>query len=539
MKDRFSAALAEAAQHHFYGFKSASLTTRVPSQEPYFEAEWQASSFLDDPVNLQQAVFARDRLLENLISSGIPARYRPQVWGVLTGAHAKRAAALPGYWSELSVRTHGQSEIPHQIEIDLSRTFPHHALFIGDSPKGGLGPLPPGIAALRHLLVAYSLRDPRLGYCQSMNYIAGMLLVLLDGDVEAAFWNLCGIVEDILPEYYTGSMRASMIDQKVFDELLQQELPELIRWWDLHGIDWNFLKFATVFPWFLCIFSHGGNIVPVDLLIWIWDNIFYHGSDFMFEVALTVFKIALPDLLQATTPESSRDVIIRQAQALTDRRSFAASVAATRGSLRSKKLDVAALRLSTSWDHDARAGVRLRAYQLNPNEITELFYKYSSKPGHDQTAYIDADSFTQILSCLWASSLAGITAINDFSEIFRKIDVDRDQKISLLEFVVGTLCFVFSHASADAGQNFVYQLLSTIEPLTLPTIERFISVALAILFENSQYLPSQSLGSHRSSLGPPSTNSLPFTEFSMHLATYPKLLSFLITLDDFSYKNEK
>lgn len=76
--------------------------------------------------------------------------------------------------------------------------------------------------SLRRLLRAYAMRNPRLGilsllilkklfpwvlitcfsgYCQSMNFIAGGLLLFLD-EAEA-FWLLCFVVEELLPDYFS------------------------------------------------------------------------------------------------------------------------------------------------------------------------------------------------------------------------------------------------------------------------------------------------------------------------------------------------
>jgi hypothetical protein len=47
---------------------------------------------------------------------------------------------------------------------------------------------PGGQAALRRVLRAYSYYDPEVGYCQGMNFIAGMFLTVMSE--EDAFWLL-------------------------------------------------------------------------------------------------------------------------------------------------------------------------------------------------------------------------------------------------------------------------------------------------------------------------------------------------------------
>lgn len=36
------------------------------------------------------------------------------------------------------------------------------------------------IKSLRRVLVAFSLYNPKIGYCQSMNFLAGLLLLFMD-----------------------------------------------------------------------------------------------------------------------------------------------------------------------------------------------------------------------------------------------------------------------------------------------------------------------------------------------------------------------
>ena len=57
----------------------------------------------------------------------------------------------------------------HSIRIDVTRTFPEHAIF---QPRGGAGQV-----SLFNVLRAYSSLDDEVGYCQGMSFIAGLLLM--------------------------------------------------------------------------------------------------------------------------------------------------------------------------------------------------------------------------------------------------------------------------------------------------------------------------------------------------------------------------
>ena len=69
---------------------------------------------------------------------------------------------------------------------DLPRTFPSNEWMATAE----------GQAALGRVLLAFSVHRPAIGYCQSMNYIAALLLVAMEKDEENAFWVLVSLIDD-------------------------------------------------------------------------------------------------------------------------------------------------------------------------------------------------------------------------------------------------------------------------------------------------------------------------------------------------------
>ena len=78
---------------------------------------------------------------------------------------------------------------------DLPRTFPLNA-WVGS---------PEGQDALRRVLLAFSVHKPDVGYCQSMNYVAAMLLLCLDLSEERAFWVMVALIDDN-GQYFKAAM---------------------------------------------------------------------------------------------------------------------------------------------------------------------------------------------------------------------------------------------------------------------------------------------------------------------------------------------
>ena len=172
-----------------------------------------------------------------------------------------------------------------QVEKDLPRTFPAHPLLEGV-----------GRDALRRVLLAYARYNPKVGYCQGLNFLAGLLLLLMPE--ESAFYVLGTIVEDILPGYFvTKQMLAPSVDQKILRVFVSQKLPTLLEKLDKFNIPLS----AITLNWFLCLFV---NCLPWETALRVWDVLlFKRDRTVLFQVTLALLES--PSILKAVKEPAS------------------------------------------------------------------------------------------------------------------------------------------------------------------------------------------------------------------------------------------
>lgn len=102
--------------------------------------------------------------LKNLIRAGIPHEHRSKVWKWCVDLHTRKFkdSIKPGYFQTLLQKAlEKQNPASKQIELDLLRTLPNN--------KHYSCPTSEGIQKLRNVLLAFSWRNPDIGYCQGLN----------------------------------------------------------------------------------------------------------------------------------------------------------------------------------------------------------------------------------------------------------------------------------------------------------------------------------------------------------------------------------
>jgi hypothetical protein len=217
------------------------------------------------------------------------------------------------------------------IERDLHRTFPKHILFNGSPDQAEscysstncsenldlqcssrpINSIPSsgeimsshdlggscGSDALRRILYAYSVYDPDVGYCQGMNFVAGMFLTFLPE--EESFWMLVAVMNE--EPYYMRSMFLENMAGThkalyIVDKLIKKYLPKLHRYFNREIIEVS--MFAT--QWIMTVFT---STFSFELVARVWDIFLVEGWKVVYRVIIALLDQASVDLMELTMEE--------------------------------------------------------------------------------------------------------------------------------------------------------------------------------------------------------------------------------------------
>jgi TBC1 domain family member 6 len=216
---------------------------------------------------------------KKLARKGIPPESRRAVWKMLLDVDVNMKAQ-PHRYQELLSASESKFDpgVLTQIGKDLERTFPNNDRI--HSPEG--------LEKLRRVLSCFSLHYPKVGYCQSMNFITALLL--LHFEEEEAFWALHHIIVEIVPGYYEHTMTALRADQSVIEHLMRTIIPNLSNYFEELGV----APYMYITAWFLPLFAER---FPAETTLRIWDCLFMEGWKVLFRVALAILQMYQTDLM--------------------------------------------------------------------------------------------------------------------------------------------------------------------------------------------------------------------------------------------------
>ncbi|EFP78070.2 uncharacterized protein PGTG_04026 [Puccinia graminis f. sp. tritici CRL 75-36-700-3] len=219
-----------------------------------------------------------------LVQVGLPNKLRGEIWEIATGSvylRMKQAGEYERILNDIELnKKHKLNFSLDEIEKDLNRSLPEYPAYQNDAK---------GIQNLRNVLSAYAWKNPRLGYCQAMNIVVAALLIYTSE--EQCFYLLSILCDQILPSYYTPTMAGTILDQKVFEYLVERTLPMLSQHFKSREIQ---LSLASL-PWFLSLYLAS---MPLVFAFRVVDCVLLFGPRVLFQIGLAILKINGPILLR-------------------------------------------------------------------------------------------------------------------------------------------------------------------------------------------------------------------------------------------------
>lgn len=312
--------IASPAERDRYGFKKASLNISVQEHNAWatrYEEhinrrrnKWIAlmtkqGLSTTDPTKFPEM----NEKVKRYARKGYPPEWRGAMWWYYSGGqHALKQKENVGLYASLAQRVK-QDELNKDdkdaIERDLDRTFPDNIHFrpepATDLLDGESDDEPVLIQDLREVLSCFALNNPSIGYCQSLNFIAGLLLLFLKQDKEKCFILLSIITQNHLPGAHARNLANTEVN--VLMMLIKDYLPKV--WASINDTDLinsgagshahpnsKFQRQPTVAlsctSWFMSLFV---GVLPIETVLRVWDAFLYEGPRALYRYALAVFKL--------------------------------------------------------------------------------------------------------------------------------------------------------------------------------------------------------------------------------------------------------
>ncbi|RDW66888.1 TBC-domain-containing protein [Coleophoma crateriformis] len=230
--------------------------------------------------NGRNVTLVRQPTFHKLIRVGLPNRLRGEIWEQTSGSLFLRLEQ-PSLYADTLTKFEGRESLAiEEIEKDLNRSLPEYPGFQSEE----------GIGRLRRVLTAYSWTNTEVGYCQAMNIVVAALLIYMSE--SQAFFLLSTLCDRLLPGYYSTTMYGTLLDQRVFESLVEKTMPIL---WD-HLVKSDVQLSVVSLPWFLSLYI---NSMPLVFAFRVLDVFFLEGPKVLFQVGLAILRINGEELLDA------------------------------------------------------------------------------------------------------------------------------------------------------------------------------------------------------------------------------------------------
>ena len=239
-----------------------------------------------DNINVHSTTFKK------MVRKGIPAEQRSILWCKMTNVFELVKENPNVYQTVLHTEGAIPDDVLEQIMLDVPRTFDGNTAF--------------SQGQLLNVLKVFAVLHPEIGYCQSLNFLAGVLLSVLQSE-ETALWMLHTMIDKYFPKnYFTKSMADFAVDLCMMKMLLDERTPELAK----HAQKMNYDWIQCTSSWLLTLYS---NTLPMATVLRIWDSFFLEGPKIIFRVGIAILRYYYDVILSIQEPNKfPRGIVIIQ-----------------------------------------------------------------------------------------------------------------------------------------------------------------------------------------------------------------------------------
>lgn len=207
-----------------------------------------------------------EELRQLLVAGGVPLKHRHTLW--------PRWFAAPGNVDVERLQEEVSPRAAGQIEADIERTRPQQ---FGPSER----------RCLRRVLRAYAAANPSVGYCQGMNDIAAVF-ILLGFDEATALRGCFSVLHGCCPGYHGRDLAGLRLDAKVLEVLAARLLPdETWRRFLALGVPLEVLAAEH-------LLTLGSHSLPLGAVAQLWDTVLQEGSLAVLASFLALLSLYLP-----------------------------------------------------------------------------------------------------------------------------------------------------------------------------------------------------------------------------------------------------
>ncbi|XP_053669039.1 mucin-5AC-like [Anopheles marshallii] len=217
------------------------------------------------------------------VFKGIPEKLRGKIWCKLLNIEHVMQTGENKYKEMLKLARNWSTEA-RQIDKDVNRQFRDHIFYrerYSDRQR-----------SLFNVLVAYSMYNSEVGYCQGMSGLAGVLLMYMEE--EQAFWALSVLLADakfaMHGLFIEGFPKLTRFLAH-HDKIITKFIPKLKKHFDQCNLD----SILYSLKWFFVVFIER---IPFSLCLRVWDIYLLDGEKVVTAMAYNILRMHRHSILK-------------------------------------------------------------------------------------------------------------------------------------------------------------------------------------------------------------------------------------------------